>query len=282
MIYTALDDFYLSAEEIESSPSRRAGVAAQLEWQLRRFGCDVIAEAVVLLDLPQVVACTAQVLLQRFYCKRSLVHTDVKIASISAFWLASKLEEVIEIDSPNKLRLRNVITVFYRVFKRREGGDLDILDPYSSRYDEIKTEVVRGERQMLRCFGFIVQVEHPHRFVLTFGGLLGLERGPLQEAWNIANDSLRTMLCVTHSAECVACGLLFLAVRRLGIPMPEQPYSWWEAFGVSTDTVFSVVATMTDLYTKARPEYVALRKDFTATAGSKTQAADNSIKLKVG
>lgn len=281
MIYTALDDFYLSAQEIELSPSRRAGVPAALEWQLRRFGCDVIAEAVVLLGLPQVVACTAQVLLQRFYCKRSLVHTDVKIAAMSSFWLAAKLEEVIEIDSPNKLRLRNVITVFYRVFKRREGGDLDIIDPYSSRYDEIKAEVVRGERQMLRSFGFIVQVEHPHRFVLTFGGLLGLGREPLQEAWNIANDSLRTMLCVTQPAECVACGVLFMALRRLNIPMPEHPNSWWEAFGVSTETVISTVGTMSELYTKDRPQYVALGKDF--TADSKSQVTNNPpVSLKVG
>ena len=42
-----------------------------------------------------------------------------------------------------------------------------------------------------------------------------------QEAWNLANDSLRTTLCVRYKAEVVACGILFLATRRLGVPMPE-------------------------------------------------------------
>ena len=131
MIYTAVDDFYLSAEELESSPSRRDGVAAALEAQLRRYGCDVIAEAAVLLSLPQGVACTAQVLLHRFYCKRSLAKFDVKVMAMAMFWLAAKLEEVVEIDSPSKLKLRDVMSVIYRVVRRREGKSLQPLDPFS-------------------------------------------------------------------------------------------------------------------------------------------------------
>ncbi len=50
---------------------------------------------------------------------------------MGAFWLGAKLEEVIEIDSPTKLRLRDVLTVFYRIIRRREGRPLDVLDPYS-------------------------------------------------------------------------------------------------------------------------------------------------------
>lgn len=50
---------------------------------------------------------------------------------MAAFWLGAKLEEVIEIDSPTKLRLRDVLTVFYRLIRRREGRGLEVLDPYS-------------------------------------------------------------------------------------------------------------------------------------------------------
>ena len=50
---------------------------------------------------------------------------------MAAFWLAAKLEEVIEIDSPTKLCLRDMLTVFYRIMRRREGRDLAVLDPYS-------------------------------------------------------------------------------------------------------------------------------------------------------
>ena len=44
----------------------------------------MVAEAAVLLRLPQVVAATAQVLVQRFYCKRSLKKFDVKVRTAAA------------------------------------------------------------------------------------------------------------------------------------------------------------------------------------------------------
>lgn len=264
MIYTALDDFYLSAAELEASPSRHDGVDAALESQLRRYGCDAMAEAVVLLHLPQAVACTAQVLLHRFYCKLSLAKFDVKVVSIAAFWLGAKLEEVVEIDSPAPLRLRAIIMVFYRVFRRKDGKILDILDPYSTRYDQLKTEVVRTERHMLRAFGFIVHVEHPHRFVLTFGQLLGLDKELLQEAWNLANDSLRIPLCVRYKAEVVTCGLLFLAARRRGFPMPENP-PWWEVFGVSQNQLLEVAVALVDLLQQNKAVYISVAgRDYTS------------------
>lgn len=79
MIYTALDNFYLTREQLEASPSRAVGIDAATEAELRRYCCDVVAEAAVLLRLPQVVAATAQVLVQRFYCKRSLKKFEVKV-----------------------------------------------------------------------------------------------------------------------------------------------------------------------------------------------------------
>lgn len=263
MIYTSLDDFYLTEEQLESSPSRQDGISSGVEAQLRRYACDGIAQAVVLMGLPQPVACTAQVLLHRFYCKRSLAHTDVKVAAMAAFWLACKLEEVIEIDSPTKLRLRDVLMTFHRIFRRRDGKSLELLDPFSRLYDQLKAEVVRGERYMLHAFGFIVHVEHPHRFVLTFGQLLGLDRSVLQEGWNLANDSLRTTLCVRFRAEVVACGVLFLASRRLKIPMPEHP-PWWEAFKVSEENLTAVVRALLEVHELPPAEYIVLRRDWTA------------------
>lgn len=75
----SLDNFYLTKGEQEQSPSRRDGITAAAERELRHYCADVVAEAAVLLRLPQVVAATAQVLVQRFYCKRSLKKFDPKV-----------------------------------------------------------------------------------------------------------------------------------------------------------------------------------------------------------
>jgi hypothetical protein len=55
--------------------------------------------------------------------------------------------------------------------------------------------------EMLKAFGFITHVEHPHKLLLNYCQVLGLDdagsQGPdqepncpefLQEAWNVAND----------------------------------------------------------------------------------------------
>lgn len=42
------------------------------------------------------------------------------------------------------------------------------------KYEEVKAEVVRAERHLLRSFGFIVHVEQPHRFVLSYAHVSGL------------------------------------------------------------------------------------------------------------
>jgi hypothetical protein len=41
---------------------------------------------------------------------------------------------------------------------------------------------------MLRAFGFVLHVEHPHKFVLSLLLLLGFDGPILQEAWNLTND----------------------------------------------------------------------------------------------
>ncbi len=46
---------------------------------MRIYGCEVIQEGGILLKLPQAVMATGQVLLQRFYMKKSLRKFNVKV-----------------------------------------------------------------------------------------------------------------------------------------------------------------------------------------------------------
>lgn len=71
MIYTAIDTFYLTDEQLKTSPSRKDGIDEATETTLRIYGCDLIQESGILLKLPQAVMATGQVLFHRFYCKKS-------------------------------------------------------------------------------------------------------------------------------------------------------------------------------------------------------------------
>lgn len=83
MIFTTLDNFYVSKEALADSPSRKDGISPDVEREQRIYGCEMIQEAGILLRLPQAVMATGQVLLHRFYCKVSLVAHDVKVLCLS-------------------------------------------------------------------------------------------------------------------------------------------------------------------------------------------------------
>lgn len=86
-----LDSFYLTEEQLENSPSRQDGIDKDTEANLRMYGCQVIQEAGILLGFDQVVMATGQVLLHRFYCKRSMKTFNVKVWPPAVALLSSAL-----------------------------------------------------------------------------------------------------------------------------------------------------------------------------------------------
>lgn len=130
-------------------------------------------------------------------------------------------------------------------------------------YARYKDEVVKGERNALRQFGFVTHVEHAHPFTLMLGAQLGMGKGVLQHACNIINDSLRTTLCVRFRSEYVACAAIVLAGQKFGQRLPNE---WWTACGVSTSDLITVCKVIVELYTKNDLEdeqlYVQLQSHF--------------------
>lgn len=51
MIYTAIDTFYLTDEQLQNSPTRKDGIDDATETTLRIYGCDLIQESGILLRL---------------------------------------------------------------------------------------------------------------------------------------------------------------------------------------------------------------------------------------
>jgi len=96
-----INNFYLCAKELESSPSRGDGIDAETESALRLYGCEVVQEAVVLLGLPQVVAATGQVLLHRFLCKRSLKRFHIKVRPLAHWIAACRVAAVLSAGAPS-------------------------------------------------------------------------------------------------------------------------------------------------------------------------------------
>lgn len=251
MIYTALDTFYVSEDQLANSPSRKDGIDDSTESTLRRFGCDLVQESGILLRLPQAVMATGQVLFHRFYCKKSFARFNVKRVAASCVWLAAKLEE-----SPRKIH--EVLQVFNRMEQRRANAPLEFLEISSPRYEEMKTDLIRTERHLLKEMGFICHVEHPHKFIISYLKVLGAPAELMQVAWNLANDSLRSTLCVRFRSEVVACGVVYAAARKFKVPLPER---WWEVFDAKWNEVKVVCKVLAELYNQPKGHYVEVGRD---------------------
>jgi transcription initiation factor TFIIIB Brf1 subunit/transcription initiation factor TFIIB len=63
------------------------------------------------------------------------------------------------------------------------------------KYEEMKTDLIRTERHLLKEMGFICHVEHPHKFIISYLKVLGAPSELMQVAWNLANDRY-----ILHSA----------------------------------------------------------------------------------
>lgn len=253
MIYTTIDTFYLTDEQLSNSPSRKDGIDEPTETNLRIYGCDLIQESGILLRLPQAVMATGQVLFHRFYCKKSFARFGVKRVAASCIWLASKLEE-----SPRKMK--HIILVFHRMECRRENLAVEHFNLFSKRYSELKGDLIRNERHLLKEMAFVCHVEHPHKFISNYLAALEAPHELKQEAWNLANDSLRTTLCVRFKSKAVACGVVYAAAHRFQVPLPENP-PWWLAFDTDKSEIDEVCRVLAHLYTLPKAQYIPVFKD---------------------
>eukprot|EP00879_Flechtneria_rotunda_P010177 GHRR01010640.1.p1 GENE.GHRR01010640.1~~GHRR01010640.1.p1 ORF type:complete len:338 (+),score=87.45 GHRR01010640.1:153-1166(+) len=268
MIYTTIDNFYLSDEQLDDSPSRKDGIDRDTENNLRMYGCELIQEAGILLGFVQAVMATGQVLFHRFYCKRSMKAYNVKKVAATALWQGAKLEEVRDVSRHPRELLNKIMVVIDRCTARRdtpEGRKIPVLDLHSKEADEFRRSLIRYELEMLKAFGFITHVDHPHKLMINYSWFLGLRADLppdigvsnfMQEAWNIANDSLRTTLCVRHKSSVVACGIIYYTARRLDVALPEDDPPWWELFEVELHQIVDVCRVLHELYRAPKPEFI--------------------------
>ncbi|GJT08767.1 cyclin-L1-1 [Tanacetum coccineum] len=157
MIYTAIDTFYLTDEQLQETPSRKDGIDEATETTLRIYGCDLIQESGILLkvmrcfnfsvmsrsvDIPVILGMlmahtsasnghrsgsVPSILLQEVICpfqREGMALLSVDRIAGSCVWLASKLEE-------NHRRARHVINVFHRMERRRENLPIEHMDAFS-------------------------------------------------------------------------------------------------------------------------------------------------------
>jgi len=252
---------FVSAEELENPPSRVDGIDAETEVSLRIYGCELIQEGCILLKMPQTCAATGQILFHRFYYKVSFKRYDVEISAMAALFLAAKREECSpgghDKDGRTTLRIKDFVNTWHNMKQRRmnkKPKDCVPINPWGETFADMKTRLVASERVLLKKLGFILFVEHPHKFVIMY--CQQLDAWELaQKAWDYCNDSLRTNLCCRYPADTIAVGAIYLAARARGVKLPENP-SICDIFHVKTEDIEDVKLAICALYTREKAKLI--------------------------
>ncbi|KAM7542087.1 hypothetical protein Aperf_G00000010155 [Anoplocephala perfoliata] len=250
-VLLSIDSYVIPAEKLTPTPSNLDGLDPETEFDLRYFGCELIQDAGILLKLPQVAMATAQVLYQRYFYSKSFVRYVYEHYAMASIFLAAKIEEY-------PRRIREIINVFTHMKQAREGREFTPV-MFDQNYVNLKRHIIKAERRLLKELGFCVHGKHPHKLVILYLRAISCEDNQqlVQTSWNCMNDILRTDAFVRHTPEAVACACIFLAARRLGIPLPRCP-PWWEMFNVDDESVHEIALCLQRLYVREKPNITAI------------------------
>ncbi|XP_054440269.1 cyclin-L2 isoform X3 [Pteronotus mesoamericanus] len=244
-VLITLENCLLPDDKLRFTPSMSSGLDPDTETDLRVVGCELIQAAGILLRLPQVAMATGQVLFQRFFYTKSFVKHSMEHVSMACVHLASKIEE-----APR--RIRDVMNVFHRLRQLREKKKPVplVLD---QEYVNLKNQIIKAERRVLKELGFCVHVKHPHKIIVMYLQVLECERNQhlVQTSWNYMNDSLRTDVFVRFQPESIACACIYLAARTLEIPLPNRPH-WFLLFGATEEQIQEICLKILQLYTRKK------------------------------
>ncbi|KAF3820431.1 hypothetical protein GH733_015940 [Mirounga leonina] len=253
-VLITLENCLLPDDKLRFTPSMSSGLDTDTETDLRVVGCELIQAAGILLRLPQVAMATGQVLFQRFFYTKSFVKHSMEHVSMACVHLASKIEE-----APR--RIRDVINVFHRLRHLREKKKpVPLL--LDQDYVNLKNQIIKAERRVLKELGFCVHVKHPHKIIVMYLQVLECERNQhlVQTSWNYMNDSLRTDVFVRFQPESIACACIYLAARTLEIPLPNRPH-WFLLFGATEDEIQEICLKILQLYTRKKVDLTHLESE---------------------
>jgi len=200
--------------------------------------------------MPQLTIATASVFCHRFFASHShgAPANDRYVVATACLFLAGKVEE-----TPKPLN--EVVRVCFLVQHKHEYESALKQIHQKDQLEEQRERVLQAERLLLHTLGFDFNVEHPYKHLLHLAKRLNQSqdlpedssRSLTQVAWNFANDSLRTTLCLQFSASDIANAVLYLASKLLGKTLNLRK-DWWNDYRIEQLACDEISNQIMDLY----------------------------------
>uniref|UniRef100_A0A8C9VC53 Cyclin T1 n=1 Tax=Scleropages formosus TaxID=113540 RepID=A0A8C9VC53_SCLFO len=198
---SANNKWYFTREEIENSPSRRAGLDPDKELSYRQQAANLLQDMGQRLNVSQLTINTAIVYMHRFYMIQSFTRFHRNVST--TLFLAAKVEE-----QPRKLE--HVIKVAHACLNPQDPSP----DTRSDAYLQQAQDLVILESIILQTLAFEITIDHPHTHVVKCTQLV---RGKLWQSafknlsWSVyvcfevvqlQNYLYYKLFCLTHLTFC--------------------------------------------------------------------------------
>lgn len=212
---------------------------------------------------PQSGIMTGQILLQQFYCHRSvksfallvsisfphhltlLVH--IQEVAMACTLIAGKVEECCR-------RVRDVVNIYhwlYQTLRRTSRTTVPrLMDYVGEDYYRWRDRVTATESEVLFALGFHVQPRHPVGLLANYLNALELSEDPrvAQRAINLVNDGLRGVAFVCQQPATIACAAVEWAATQLNINLLSDDTPWWSVFDVQWTDLQMCQRLLLDVY----------------------------------
>ncbi|XP_037037969.1 cyclin-T isoform X3 [Bradysia coprophila] len=206
--------WYLTAEQLQNSPSRRCGMDQDQELNHRQNAAYLIQDMGQRLRVSQLCINTAIVYMHRFYAYHSFTYFHRNGIAAASLFLAAKVEE-----QPRKLE--TVIHIANACTASSKFNEVP--DPSKESYQEQAQDLVFNENVLLQTLGFDVAVDHPHTHVVKTCHLVKACKDLAQTSYFLASNSLHlTTMCLQYKPTVVACFCIYLACKWSGWEIPQS------------------------------------------------------------
>jgi len=202
------NNWIFTKEEIENSPSRNF-MSLSKENDTRRIACKFIQHVARAprINLSRSTIITAQILLHRYYMRKSFSDNNPWDVSIGAIFLASKL-----VSEYSSRISRYLIHECARVAKKIHDPKYE-LNPNEKEYGYWKNNMHHYEMEILRIVCFDLTFEEPYSFCATYCDKINASKEVKAVACYLLDESfIRTTLCLQYSANVIAAGALLLSL----------------------------------------------------------------------
>ncbi|XP_048839284.1 cyclin-T1-like isoform X2 [Brienomyrus brachyistius] len=183
--------WYFTREEIENSPSRRAGLDPDKELSYRQQAANLLQDMGQRLNVSQLTINTAIVYMHRFYMIQSFTRFHRNVIAPAALFLAAKVEE-----QPRKLE--HVIKVAHACLHPQDPSP----DTRSDAYLQQAQDLVILESIILQTLAFEITIDHPHTHVVKCTQLVRASKDLAQTSYFMATNR-----CVSAGRGCLCVDL---------------------------------------------------------------------------